>query len=481
MQNVSQNIGWNFDNSYIHLPNTLYAPQRPEMVKAPSVAIFNHYLAAKLGLHTDKMDLQELAQYLSGNKLFDESSPIAQAYAGHQFGQLNMLGDGRAILLGEHLALNKQRYDIQLKGSGQTPFSRRGDGRATLSSMLREYLISEAMHYLQIPTSRSLAVVASGENVYRETVQQGAILTRVALSHIRVGTFEYVSYSQPIETLTTFTNYVINRHYPELLEHKNPPLELLKTVMLQQINLIVDWMRVGFIHGVMNSDNMAISGETIDYGPCAFMNSYNPQTVFSSIDTGGRYAFGNQPSMVQWNMACFAQTLQPLIHPNQEEAIELAQDVINEFTNLFNQSWLTMMRKKLGLLGELAFDSQLINELLEWMKTNNADYTNTFIALQSQSIEKGSIYDNDDFKQWYNRWQEHEISYELMAQNNPQFIPRNHLVEEALKSASEQNDFTLFNSLLNVLALPYTENTSYKEYQTVPTAIDKGYKTYCGT
>lgn len=481
MQNISQNIGWNFNNSYTHLPPTLFSQQLPTAVKTPSVAVFNQKLANELDLNFDNLEPNELAQYFSGNKLFEGSHPIAQAYAGHQFGQLNMLGDGRAILLGEHLTPTDKRFDIQLKGSGQTPFSRRGDGRATLSSMLREYLISEAMHFLNIQTSRSLAVVASGEEVYRETIQPGAILTRVASSHIRVGTFEYVSYSQPIETLKIFTNYVINRHYPELSEKENPPLELLKTVMNQQINLIVNWMRVGFIHGVMNSDNMTISGETIDYGPCAFMNAYHPETVFSSIDSGGRYAFGNQPAIVQWNMSCFAQTLLPLIDPNKEKAIELAQEVINEFSDTFNSAWLAMMRKKLGLIDEQPNDIELINELLEWMTINKADYTNTFIDLQSQTIENDSIYDTSDFKKWYTMWQEREISYAVMFENNPQFIPRNHLVEEALKNASEENDFSKFNTLLNVLSTPYKENFNFKAYQQLPLEVDSSYKTYCGT
>lgn len=481
MLNHSHTIGWNFNNSYTQLPTTLSIPQLPQPVQAPSIAILNMALANELNINLSDTESLDLAQYLSGNELFEGSNPIAQAYAGHQFGQLNMLGDGRAILLGEHLTKENQRYDIQLKGSGQTPYSRRGDGRATLSSMLREYLISEAMYHLQIPTSRSLAIVTSGEQVYREEIHQGAILTRVASSHIRVGTFEYVSYSQPIETLKIFTNYVINRHYPGLLDSNNPPLELLKKVMHKQIELIVNWMRVGFIHGVMNSDNMTISGETIDYGPCAFMNSYNPQTVFSSIDTGGRYAFGNQPSIVQWNMACFAQTLLPLIDKNHEKSIELAQEVINGFTNTFNQLWLTMMQKKLGIINEQTTNSQLVNELLEWMRINKADYTNTFLALQSQLSKQESIFDDKQFKNWYKKWQQQEISYELMKQNNPQIIPRNHLVEEALNAASKESDYTKFNELLNAISHPYSEGKELKKYQEMPNLVDSGYKTYCGT
>ncbi len=481
MQDRSDTIGWNFDNSYTQLPTALFTNQMPQSVASPAIAILNHNLAKQLNIHLSDIESNRLAQLLSGNELFKNSSPIAQAYAGHQFGQLNMLGDGRAILLGEHLTTENQRYDIQLKGSGQTPYSRRGDGRATLSSMLREYLISEAMYHLQIPTSRSLAIVTSGQPVYREEIHQGAILTRVASSHIRVGTFEFVSYSQPIETLKLFTNYVINRHYPELLESTNPPLELLKTVMHKQIELIVNWMRVGFIHGVMNSDNMTISGETLDYGPCAFMNSYNPQTVFSSIDSVGRYAFGNQPSIVQWNMACFAQTLLPLIDEESEKSVELAQEVISGFTDIFNQKWLSMMQKKLGIVNEQESNRELVTELLEWMHTNRTEYTNTFLALQSEPTHWGSIYSDEQFIHWYKKWQQQDISYELMRQNNPQIIPRNHLVEEALEAASKESDYTKFNELLNAISHPYSEGKELKKYQEMPNLVDTGYKTYCGT
>ena len=342
-------IGWNFNNSYIKLLDRLFSKQLPATVPTPRMVYFNDELADTLDLDFSAVSENDKAQLFSGNILPTGAAPIAQAYAGHQFGHFTMLGDGRAILLGEHLTPNNKLFDIQLKGAGQTAYSRRGDGKATLRSMLREFLISEAMHHLGIPTSRSLAVVNTGEKVYREEVHEGAVLTRVMSSHIRVGTFEYISNFLDVATLQEFTNYVIKRHYPELAENANPPLALLKAVMNKQIDLVINWLKVGFIHGVMNTDNMSIAGETFDYGPCAFMNNYHPDTDFSSIDVQGRYAFGKQPGIVQWNLVCLAETLIPLIDKDADKAVKMAQKVINSFPAIYQEKWWQMNGLKLGL------------------------------------------------------------------------------------------------------------------------------------
>ena len=357
---ANDNIGWRFDNSYARLPESLYAQLHPVPVRAPRVVIVNHALAESLGLDFHTLSEEEAALLFSGNALPDSMQPIAQAYAGHQFGHLSMLGDGRAILLGEHVTPAGERFDIQLKGSGQTPFSRRGDGRAALAPMLREYIISEAMHALHIPTTRSLAVVATGESVMRETMLPGAILTRVAASHIRVGTFEYVAGTGDKAGIKTLADYVIQRHYPDLGEVENPYLALLNSVIERQASLVAQWLLVGFIHGVMNTDNMTISGETIDYGPCAFMDAYDPDTVFSSIDQRGRYSYRNQPHMAQWNLARFAETLLPLIHPEQEKAVALAEQAIHAFPEIYQAHWLAGMRKKLGLFTKFCHLCQTI-------------------------------------------------------------------------------------------------------------------------
>jgi uncharacterized protein YdiU (UPF0061 family) len=351
---------FNFNNSYQSLGESFFEWVKPTPVQSPGLLLFNQLLANELGLPVDLSEstASELEQIFSGNQLAEGSEPMAQAYAGHQFGYFTMLGDGRAILLGEHITPSLQRFDIQLKGSGPTPYSRRGDGRATLKAMLREYLISESMHGLGIPTSRSLAIVKSGEKVYREEIQDGAILTRIMQSHIRVGSFEYVNHYLTKEDLKAYTNYTLARHYP-LAAVENPALSLLKEVLIQQVHLIVHWMRVGFIHGVMNTDNMSIAGETFDYGPCAFMNGYDPAKVFSSIDTNGRYAFANQPGIAHWNLSCLANALLPIIHDNQEEAVELAKEVLNLFPDLYTQAYTAMMGAKIGF--------SKINCLMKWL------------------------------------------------------------------------------------------------------------------
>ena len=345
-------IGWHFDNTYSKLSDTFKEEIKPVPVKNPELVILNEQLAKELDLNFSNISQEDLSKLFSGNILPKGSNSIAQAYAGHQFGHFTMLGDGRAVLIGEHLSNKNQRFDIQFKGSGRTSFSRRGDGRAALGPMLREYIISEAMHALNIPTTRSLAVVKTGENVIRDQFLPGAILTRVAASHIRVGTFQYIAAKQNLEELEILVNFTIDRHYPSLKKSKNKALDLLNLLIDKQSELVVNWMRVGFIHGVMNTDNMAISGETIDYGPCAFMDYYDPQTVFSSIDEYGRYAYDNQPKITKWNLARFAECLIPLIDKDEETAVKLATETINNFENIYNTRWLNMMRDKLGLFGE---------------------------------------------------------------------------------------------------------------------------------
>ena len=392
-------IGWHFDNTYSKLPNSFKENIRPVPVKRPELILLNKDLAKELDLNFSNLSKKEISELFSGNSLPKNSNSIAQAYAGHQFGHFTMLGDGRATLMGEHLS-KKIRYDIQFKGSGKTAFSRNGDGRAALGPMIREYLISEAMHKLDVPTTRSLAVVKTGEEVIRETPLNGAILTRVALSHIRVGTFQYIAARQKKDELEILLDYVIKRHYPNILDSKNKPLDLLKVVLDKQIDLVVNWMRIGFIHGVMNTDNMSISGETIDYGPCAFMDVYDPKTVFSSIDQLGRYAYCNQPNITKWNLARFAECLIPIIHNDQNKAIELATELINEFEKKYEKKWLQMMRNKLGLLGDEEKDKYLILDLLTWMHQKKLDYTNTFCHLMNIEINKDKNFDDNEFQEW---------------------------------------------------------------------------------
>ena len=440
-------IGWCFDNTYYRLSDIFKEDIKPIPVKKPELVLLNKTLAENLNLNFSNLDNQELSELFSGNSLPKGSNSIAQAYAGHQFGHFTMLGDGRAVLIGEHLSKDNKRYDIQFKGSGKTAFSRNGDGRAALGPMLREYIISEAMNGLGIPTTRSLAVVKTGEDVIRETSQPGAILTRIASSHIRVGTFQYIAARQKKDEIEVLLNYVIDRHYPDIKNSKNKATELLSIVLEKQINLVVNWMRVGFIHGVMNTDNMSISGETIDYGPCAFMDTYDPKTVFSSIDQMGRYAYFNQPVITKWNLSRFAECLIPLIDKNQEKAIELATEIINSFEKKYEEKWLNMMRDKLGLFGMDEKDKFLILDLLTWMHQKKIDYTNIFCHLMNENIKEDKDYEDEDFKNWKKRWNERlktnnntpEKSLKLMRSANPIVIPRNHKVEEALEAAEKNN------------------------------------------
>ena len=479
-------IGWHFDNTYLKLSKTFREEIKPTPVHDPNLVILNEELAKDLNLDFSKIDNTELSKLFSGNVLPNDTNTIAQAYAGHQFGHFTMLGDGRAVLLGEHLVNNTKRFDIQFKGSGRTSFSRSGDGRAVLGPMLREYIISEAIHALNIPTTRSLAVVSTGEKVVRENLLPGAILTRVASSHIRVGTFQYIAAKQNIDDLTTLVDYTIERHYPEIQSSKNKALDLLNLVMEKQCQLVINWMRVGFIHGVMNTDNMTLSGETIDYGPCAFMDHYDPKTVFSSIDKFGRYSFSNQPPITKWNLARLAECLIPLIDKDEDQAIKIASEIIDNFQNIYETKWLNMMRDKLGLFGEDKDDLELINNLLNWMQSNQADYTNTFCYLMNISSIQDQIYKDKDFIDWSKNWEKRilinggskENSLELMKKNNPIVIPRNHKVEEALEAANDNNLKPMYN-LLSIMKKPYTKQINIEKFQTP--SNNQNYQTFCGT
>lgn len=481
--------GFNYDNSYSRLPQMFYTHLDPAPVRSPHLIVFNDELAESLGLSGQVLKSDEGVNLLAGNDIPQGAYPLAQAYAGHQFGYFNMLGDGRAVLIGEQVTPSGERYDIQLKGSGRTPYSRQGDGRAALGPMLREYMISEAMHGLGIPTTRSLAVVKTGEMIIRETYLPGAILTRVASSHLRVGTFQYAAKWGAIEDLKALADYTLQRHYPEAADAENQYLRLLQEVIQRQAVLMSKWQLVGFIHGVMNTDNMAISGETIDYGPCAFMDAYDPATVFSSIDRDERYAYGNQPSIAGWNLARFAETLLPLLHEDTEQAVIIAQDAIAEFPKLYRRHWLAGMRAKLGMNTEEQEDESLIESLLEMMYKYDADYTNTFRSLTLQQPEQVAMYGSDEFTSWFEQWQarlgnqpeEKADAYDLMRRSNPAVIPRNHRVEAALEAAVNQADYSVMEQLLDVLKNPYAYTAEQAEFATLPPKSSVPYQTYCGT
>ena len=483
---MKNNINWNFDNTYSRLPDPFREKINPVKVKNPELVMLNKSLAEDLNLDFSGLDQAKLSALFSGNELPNDSRSIAQAYAGHQFGHFTMLGDGRAVLIGEHISKSNHRYDIQFKGSGKTAFSRNGDGRAALGPMLREYIISESMHFLNIPTTRSLAVAKTGEKVIRETQLEGAILTRVASSHIRVGTFQYIAARNKKGELEMLFEYVIKRHYPEIESSKKQALDLLNVVLNKQIELVVNWMRVGFIHGVMNTDNMSIAGETIDYGPCAFMDIYDPKTVFSSIDKLGRYAYCNQPIITKWNLSRLAECLIPLIDGDQDKAIKLATEVIDTFEKKYEEKWLGMMRNKIGLADEDEKDKFLILDLLTWMHQNKVDYTNTFCHLMNFQTQNDIVYENNEFSDWKKRWQERlsqnsssEKYINLMRSVNPLVIPRNHIVEDALKKANQGN-FEPINNFLKILSSPYTDQKHITEYQ-IPSQSDENYQTFCGT
>ena len=480
-------INWNFNNTYFNLSNSFKEDIDPIPVKDPELILLNHELASSLNLDFSNVNDKELSKIFSGNVLPEGSNSIAQAYAGHQFGHFTMLGDGRAVLIGEHVTQSNKKYDIQFKGSGKTAFSRNGDGRAALGPMLREYIISEAMNGLNIPTTRSLAVAKTGENIIREKNLPGAILTRVASSHIRVGTFQYIAAREKREELKTLLDYTIERHYPELINSKNKAYDLLNLLIERQCDLVVNWMRVGFIHGVMNTDNMTISGETIDYGPCAFMDTYDPKTVFSSIDQMGRYAYCNQPIITKWNLARFAECIIPFINEDHDKAIKIATEEINSFEKKYEKKWMNMMRNKLGLFDVSSEDKFLILDLLTWMHEKKADYTNTFCQLMKLAPKKDKLFDDKNFIDWRKRWEDRLLknnvspknSIELMRNNNPLVIPRNHKVEEALEAAG-QNNFEPINKILKILRHPYKEQKEITEFQ-APSLSNKKYQTFCGT
>lgn len=481
--------GWKLDNSYARLPGLFFSNLKLNPVRRPELAILNHSLAKFLGLNIQDLQSEEGIAILAGNQIPDGSLPIAQAYAGHQFGGFTILGDGRAMLIGEQITPSGDRFDIQLKGSGRTPYSRHADGRAVLGPMLREYIISEAMHALGIPTTRSLAVVTTGESVMRETELSGAILTRVAGSHLRVGTFQYAEKRGTAEDFKALVDYAIQRHFPDSDVGENPYLFLLKEVTKRQAVLIAKWQLVGFVHGVMNTDNMTISGETIDYGPCAFIDTYDPDTVFSSIDIYGRYAYGNQPPIGQWNLARFAEALLPLIHEELKQAVNLVKNAVGEFVGLYNYNWLSGMRAKLGMFNEEPGDRSFMEKLLDIMHKYGADYTNTFLALTFDKFEDTALFKSAEFSEWYDLWQARlgrqeeskDLSHQLMKDSNPALIPRNHRVEEALEAAVEQGDYSIIKRFLDALSNPYAHSPEQVVYSELPEPSARPYRTFCGT
>jgi uncharacterized protein YdiU (UPF0061 family) len=485
-----------FEHSYASLPSHFFVRVRPTAGADPKLVIFNRPLAEQLGLDVAAIESRAAALF-SGTEIAEDSTPIAMAYAGHQFGHfVPQLGDGRAILLGELKDRDGVLRDVQLKGSGRTPFSRSGDGRATLGPMLREYIISEAMHALGIPTTRSLAVVTTGEPVFREGPLPGAVLTRVAASHIRVGTFEYFAARGDNDAIRELLNYVISRHYPEARDAEVPALAVLKAVSERQAQLIADWMGVGFIHGVMNTDNMAISGETIDYGPCAFMDSYDPKTVFSSIDRTGRYAYVNQPGIAQWNVARFAETLLPLLDSDDDQAVVIATEAVHAFMGRFDVHFLRRMRSKIGLASEEDSDSELIKHLFAAMQAGQADFTLTFRRLADVAEDPAHtdqllevFTDRAQIEAWLRDWTERlkrdpKSAAERaanMRRVNPELIPRNHRVQAALDTAVESGDLEPFRRLLAILQRPYDHQPAAAEYTLPPPPSELPFQTFCGT
>jgi uncharacterized protein YdiU (UPF0061 family) len=482
-----------FSNSFAALPERFFVRQSPARVADPGLIQFNEKLARELGMDVEAIAAAGPAGIFSGNILAAGAEPIAQAYAGHQFGNfVPQLGDGRAILLGEVIDQSGVRRDIQLKGAGRTAFSRGGDGRAALGPVLREYLLSEAMHALGVPTTRALAAVTTGEEVYREQVLPGAVITRVLASNIRVGTFQYFAARGDIEGVKTLADYAIRRHYPQLREAENPYLALLAAVVEKQAALIANWLQIGFIHGVMNTDNMAISGETIDYGPCAFMDAYDPATVFSSIDQYGRYAFGNQPSIGFWNLARLAETLLALIDADEQRSVARATETLQEFPTKFQNFYLAGMRRKMGLHNPADGDAELVQDLLNLMHAGKADFTLVFRRLGDEvegASAAAALFENPEgFDGWRDRWRQ-RLSQEpmdagaraaAMRQVSPAVIPRNYLVEEVLAAAVDQGDFRPFHRLLEVLKRPFDASDNAR-YAAIPPRSETIYRTFCGT
>jgi uncharacterized protein YdiU (UPF0061 family) len=501
---VRTNLGANrmparyrFDNTYAALPDRFIARLDPTPVAAPRLVRVNVALAERLGLDPAALASPESVQELAGNRVPDGAQPIAAAYAGHQFGHfVPQLGDGRAILLGEVVAPDGARFDIQLKGSGRTKFSRGGDGRAALGPVLREYIVSEAMAALGVPTTRALAAVITGEPVHRETMLPGAILTRVASSHVRVGTFQYFAARTDTEAVRQLADYVIARHYPDAAAAENPYRALLEGVVARQAALIAHWLLIGFIHGVMNTDNCSVSGETIDYGPCAFMDAYDPATVFSSIDQHGRYAYGNQPRIAVWNLARLAETLLPLLAADQDKAVEIAQDTLAAFSPIFEAAYFGGLRRKIGLATEQDGDITLVNDLLKLMAENAADFTLTFRRLADAAADPAAdvavrslFADPTTYDLWASRWRwrlgeegrEPAETRNAMWSVNPAYIPRNHLVEAVLNAAIERDDLGPFEQLLEVLSRPFDERAEFERYTLPPAPEERVLQTFCGT
>lgn len=487
-----------FDNSYSRLPAHFFSSQAPTHVAAPSIIRTNKALAQQLCIDPQWLDSNDALQIFSGNRIAEGSDPIATAYAGHQFGSWNpQLGDGRAILLGEVIGRDGQRYDIQLKGSGQTPYSRMGDGRSPLGPVLREYIVSEAMHALGVPTTRSLAAISSGENVVRDTLLPGAVLTRVASSHIRVGTFQYFSARGDIDAVRILAEHVIERHYPEAAHAENPNCALLDAVISRQAQLIALWQQLGFIHGVMNTDNMLVCGETIDYGPCAFMDAFNPNQVYSSIDQRGRYAFRNQPPIAHWNLSWLAQSLLSLLDEDDEKAaMAMAQTALDGFAAQFQLNYANVMLKKIGFTQATDENTALLEDLFKRMADSSADYTLTLRRLAELVNNTGNNFESieaiyaqpDNLSEWIEQWRDllkqesvdTAQAQQAMLAMNPVFIPRNHLVEEAIQAAM-QNNFAPFNQLVDVLAQPYRFDKNYSRYALPPRPEQIVAKTFCGT
>ena len=486
-----------FQNTYAALPDGFFARVAPTPVTAPRLIKLNRPLAVRLGLDPDLLESPEGAEILAGKRLPDGAEPIAMAYAGHQFGYfVPQLGDGRAILLGEVIDIDGIRRDIQLKGSGPTPFSRRGDGRAALGPVLREYIVSEAMAALGIPTTRSLAVTVTGEHVMRETALPGAVLTRVASSHIRVGTFQYFAARGDTEGVKRLADHAIARHYPQAAEAERPYHTLLEGVITRQAELVARWLQVGFIHGVMNTDNTSISGETIDYGPCAFMDHYDPATVFSSIDEQGRYAYANQPRIALWNLTRLAECLLPLFSDDKDKAIEQAQSVLAEFPAKFTAAYQSGLRQKIGLFTARDGDEALVQDLLDAMAKNKADFTLTFRGLSAAAEDaardqdaRTHFADPIAYDEWVARWrqrtgEEPQTPAEragVMRAVNPAFIPRNHRIEAVIQAAVARDDYAPFEELIAVLAKPYEEQPAFADYANPPEPHQRVLQTFCGT
>ena len=491
----------NFENSFAKLPNHFYSNVRPAIVPDPEIVIHNSELSNLLNIDPNWIRSNEGIKCFSGLNLPESSNPLAMVYAGHQFGSwVPQLGDGRAILIGELIDKEGMRWDIQLKGSGRTPYSRSGDGKNTLGPVLREYLISEAMNSLGIPTTRSLAALKTGENIRRERFLPGAIITRVAKSHIRVGTFQYFASRGDVKALKILSDYIINRHFPELTKYENKYLELLKIIIYRQANLIAKWMSVGFIHGVMNTDNTSIIGDTIDYGPCAFMDVYKEGKVFSSIDTYKRYSYKNQPIIGQWNLSQLASSFLPIISNDSEKSLKMAQKEIDKFAIIYEKSWLKLMTKKLALASASKGDKELIKSLLKIMENDNLDYTLTLSSLsivlkESNYLTMGKkplcinhIDKSKSLNVWIKKWRKHIyknnsdlVSLNLLEKVNPSIIPRNHIVENALEDAIQNYDLTKFNSLLDVLKDPFNKDPKFDLYRNPPGEHEEVTKTFCGT